>query len=84
MSGRKESFFPSLTCFILAGGKSLTVTAEGYVEKIVYRNTENGFTVLSLSEKEEELCCVGILSPHFIGNAGEGDYKYSEADGKWK
>lgn len=43
---------------------------EGYVEKIVFRNAENGYTVLSLScEEEEELTCVGTFS--FIN---EGEY----------
>lgn len=33
---------------------------KGYVEKIVYRNEENGYTVLHLSNPgEEEICCVG-------------------------
>ena len=45
-------------------------TVEGYVEKIVYRNVENGYTVLSLSsEDSEELTCVGTFS--FIN---EGEY----------
>lgn len=45
-------------------------TVEGYVEKIVFRNTENGYTVLSLSsEDEDELTCVGTFS--FIN---EGEY----------
>ena len=45
-------------------------TVEGYVEKIVFRNAENGYTVLSLScEEEEELTCVGTFS--FIN---EGEY----------
>lgn len=34
---------------------------EGYVEKIVYRNEENGYTVLSLSQEEDEITCVGIF-----------------------
>lgn len=34
---------------------------EGYVEKIVYRNAENGYTVLSLLQEEEELTCVGTF-----------------------
>ncbi len=45
-------------------------TVEGYVEKIVFRNAENGYTVLSLSsEDEDELTCVGTFS--FIN---EGEY----------
>ena len=34
-------------------------TLSGYVEKIVYRNAENGYTVLSLSADKEEITCVG-------------------------
>ncbi len=51
---------------------------EGYVEKIVYRNEENGYTVLSLRVNEEELTCVGsftLISEgefiHATGNYGE-------------
>ncbi len=32
---------------------------EGYVERIVFRNEENGYTVLSLKVDEDELTCVG-------------------------
>ena len=36
--------------------------AEGFVEKIVYRNEDNGYTVLSLStEDNDEITCVGIF-----------------------
>lgn len=42
---------------------------EGYVEKIVYRNADNGYTVLSLSQEEEEMTCVGIFPV-----IGEGEY----------
>lgn len=34
----------------------------GYVDHIVYRNSENGYTVLTLVCGEEELTCVGIFS----------------------
>ncbi len=36
---------------------------EGYVEKIVFRNEENGYTVLHLADpQEDEICCVGCFS----------------------
>ncbi len=36
---------------------------EGYVEKIIFRNAENGYTVLSLStEQDDELTCVGSFT----------------------
>ncbi len=34
---------------------------EGYIEKIIFRNDENGYTVLSLHADEEELTCVGTF-----------------------
>ena len=33
----------------------------GYVEHIVFQNTENGYTVLNLVCEEEEITCVGIF-----------------------
>lgn len=37
-------------------------TIQGYVDHIIYRNEENGYTVLVLKYEEEELTCVGIFS----------------------
>lgn len=37
-------------------------TVKGYVEKIVYRNDENGYTIFSLTYNEDELTCVGYLT----------------------
>lgn len=42
---------------------------EGYVEKIVYRNEENGYTVLNLAANEDEMTCTGTFT--FIN---EGEY----------
>lgn len=45
---------------------------EGYVERIAFRNEENGYTVLFLADpedEEEEICCVGCFS--FVS---EGEY----------
>lgn len=42
---------------------------QGYVEKIVFRNKENGYTVLDLSAGNDEITCVGTFS--FIN---EGDF----------
>lgn len=41
---------------------------QGYVERIVFRNAENGYTVLTLVKDEEETTCVGTFT--FI-NEGE-------------
>ena len=37
-------------------------TVNGYVDHIIYRNKDNGYTVLVLICEEEELTCVGIFS----------------------
>ena len=34
---------------------------EGYVEKIVFRNSDNGYTVFHLSSNGEEITCVGTF-----------------------
>lgn len=36
-------------------------TLKGYVEHIIYQNTENGYTVLNLVSEGDEITCVGIL-----------------------
>ena len=33
----------------------------GYVDHIIYRKPENGYTVFVLSTKEEDITCVGYL-----------------------
>lgn len=42
---------------------------EGYIEKIVYRNQENGYTVLGLTNDDLDITCVGVFP--FIN---EGEY----------
>lgn len=46
---------------------------EGYVEHIVYRNDENGYTVLNLSAGKEEITCVGSFQ-----SIHEGEYLTAE------
>ena len=36
-------------------------TLEGYVEHIIFRNTENGYTVMNVVADEEEITCVGSM-----------------------
>ena len=40
----------------------------GYIEQIIYRIDETGYTVLALDTEAEELTCVGIFS---YANVGE-------------
>lgn len=57
---------------------------QGYVDHIIYRNSENGYTVLALICGEEEITCVGSL--HYIGNGeaieAEGQYKEHSTYGR--
>ena len=48
----------------------------GYVEHIIYRNTDNCYTVLNLVSGEDEITCVGIFSTIAEGENIEatGDY----------
>lgn len=47
----------------------------GYVEKIVYRNDDNGYTVLTVADRKEETTCVGTFQ--YIG---EGEYVELEGE----
>ena len=51
-------------------------TIEGFVEKIIFRNSDNGYTVLSLHRKSGDVTCVGET---FDLDEGE----YIEAAGVW-
>ena len=42
---------------------------EGYVEHIIFRNAENGYTVFELVNGEEEMTCTGVF-----GYLNEGDF----------
>ncbi len=41
---------------------------EGYIDHIIFRNSDNGYTVLSLNSGEDEITCVGMLA-----YVGEGE-----------
>lgn len=53
-------------------------TIQGYVDHIIYRNTENGYTVLVLVCEEEELTCVGIFSDIVEGENIEAKGEFTE------
>ena len=56
----------------------------GYVEHIIYRNADNGYTVLNLVSGEAEITCVGIFSAIAEGGNIEasGDYTDHPTYGK--
>ncbi len=51
------------------------MTIKGVVEKIIYRNADNGYTVMVVSQKGKTLTCVGTLQ--YIG---EGEYVSLEGE----
>ena len=50
----------------------------GYVEHIIYRNVDNGYTVLNLVSGEEEITCVGVFSAIAEGENIEAEGEYTE------
>lgn len=50
----------------------------GYVEHIIYRNADNGYTVLNLVSGEDEITCVGIFSAIAEGENIEAQGEYAE------
>ena len=53
-------------------------TVKGYVDHIIYRNAENGYTVLVLISTEEEITCVGTFSDIAEGENIEAIGEYTE------
>ena len=53
-------------------------TIEGYVDHIIYRNQDNGYTVASLVVDGEELTCVGTFQTLSEGENIRGKGKYIE------
>lgn len=51
-------------------------TVNGYVEHIIYQNNENGYTVMSLSQEDGELTCVGVCRGLVQGESisAEGEF----------
>lgn len=53
-------------------------TKKGYVEHIIYQNTENGYTVMNLVSEEEEITCVGMFQGLGAGETIEVTGEYTE------
>ena len=69
---------------------------EGYIDHIIYRNSENGYTVMVLTNQDGEITCVGNLSYINEGERkaeGAGNrsihpgrelaYRVAEVEGRW-
>lgn len=59
-------------------------TIKGFIEHIIYRNTDNGYTVLNLIGGEEEITCVGFFKTMDQGETirAEGEYTTHPVYGK--
>ncbi len=51
-------------------------TIKGFIEHIIYRNAENGYTVLNLISGEEEITCVGFFKTSDQGETIEAEGNY--------
>ncbi len=52
-------------------------TIKGYIEHIIFRNKENGYTVLNLLTQEEEITCVGFFQTMDQGETIEASGEYT-------
>lgn len=50
---------------------------KGYIEHIIYRNNDNGYTVLNLVSNEEEITCVGFFKTMDQGETIEAEGSYT-------
>lgn len=62
----------------LSDGRNSLEKLAGYVEHIIYRNTDNGYTVLNLVSGEEEITCVGNFSAIAEGENIEASGEYTD------
>ena len=51
---------------------------KGYIDHIIYRNTENGYTVFVIIAQEDEITCVGFLKSIDQGETIEAEGEYIE------
>ncbi len=51
-------------------------TIKGFIEHIIYRNTDNGYTVLNLLSGEDEITCVGFFKTSDQGETIEAEGNY--------
>jgi len=51
------------------------ITVKGYIDRIIFRNPDNGYTVMRLSTDDGDITVVGLLSM-----AGEGELVTAEGD----
>ncbi len=59
-------------------GRSYMETINGYVEHIIFQNSENGYTVMNLVTGEEEVTCVGMCRGLTQGESITAQGEYTE------
>lgn len=59
-------------------GTKVEETIEGYVDHIIYRNQDNGYTVVCLITDGEEMTCVGTFQTLSEGETIRGKGRYTE------
>ena len=52
-------------------------TVKGFIEHIIYRNADNGYTVLNLVSGEDEITCVGFFKTMDQGETIEAEGNYT-------
>lgn len=59
-------------------------TVKGFIDHIIYRNKDNGYTVLNLLTQEDELTCVGFFKTMDQGETieAQGEYTQHQVYGK--
>lgn len=59
-------------------------TVKGFIDHIIYRNKDNGYTVLNLITQEDELTCVGFFKTMDQGETieAQGEYTRHQVYGK--
>ena len=50
---------------------------KGYIEHIIYRNADNGYTVLNMVSGEDEVTCVGFFKTMDQGETIEAEGNYT-------
>ena len=73
----REPLQKSATALFLYKRRIKLETMIGFVEHIIYRNEENGYTVLNLVHDEDEITCVGIFHTISEGESVEVEGTYT-------
>ena len=64
----------------------MSETVTGYIDHVIFRNEDNGYTVMVLkgTKKEEELTCVGSFPAITQGASIEATGVYTPSSGVWQ